>query len=316
MDQVVQKDKRHKLLNNSVRFSWLRKDWQLYIMLLLPVIYYFLFKYMPMYGTLLAFKKYNPILGIWNSPGVGMKNFTKFLADPYFFTLIRNTLLINFYSLLFAFPSSIIFALLLNEMQSKSYRKIVQTVSYLPHFISTVVVCGLISNFLRTNGGIVNDMLAMFGAQRIAFLTKPQYFRGIYVISEIWQHLGWDAIIYIAALTAVDTQLYEAARIEGANRFEIIIHVTLPSIAPTIMIMLIMRIGNLMNLGYEKILMLYSPATYETADIISTYVYRRGLLSADFSYGTAIGLFQTLIALILVVSANLLSKKMTETSLW
>lgn len=298
------------------RFSWLKQDWQLYLMLLLPIIYYVLMKYMPMYGALIAFKKYSARKGIWNSPWIGFTNFEKILADPYFYKLLRNTLVINLYNLVFAFTASILFALLLNEMKSKTCRKIVQTVSYLPHFISTVVVCGLVSNFLRTNGGIINDIIAMFGGERIAFMTKPEYFRSIYVVSEIWQHLGWDAIIYIAALTAIDPQLYEAARVEGANRLKQCIHVTLPSIAPTITIMLILRVGNLINLGYEKILLLYSGVTYETADVISTYVYRRGLLTADFSYGTTIELFQTVIALLLILSTNWLGKKISDTSLW
>lgn len=298
------------------RWAWLKRDWQLYLMLLPPVIYYILMKYMPMYGTLIAFKKFSARKGIWGSPWIGLTNFEKILTDPYFYVLVRNTLLINLYSLVFAFPASIIFALLLNEMKHRSYRKVVQTVSYLPHFISTVVVCGLVTNFLRTNGGIVNDLIALLGGERISFMTRAEYFRGIYVISEIWQHLGWDAIIYIAALTAIDPQLYEAARIEGANRLQQTVHVTLPCIAPTITIMLILRVGNLMNLGYEKILLLYSGATYETADVISTYVYRRGLLTADFSYGTAIGLFQTVISLILVLSTNWLGKKISDTSLW
>ncbi len=297
------------------RLKWLENDWQLYCMLLLPVIYYVLMKYVPMYGTIIAFKKYSARLGIWDSLWVGLENF-RFLSDPYFYKLVRNTLLLNFYSLLFAFPSSILFALLLNEMRAARYRKLVQTTSYLPHFISTVVVCGLVTNFTRTNGGIVNDVIAMLGGERIAFMTKAEYFRTIYVISEIWQHLGWDAIIYIAALTGVELQLYEAARIEGANRFQQIIHVSLPAIAPTITIMLIMRVGNMMNLGYEKILLMYSGATYETADILSTYVYRRGLLTADFGYGTAIGLFQTFIALILILSTNAIGKKISDTSIW
>lgn len=313
---AAQRDALSRMHPTHARFSWLRNDWQLYLMLLLPVLYYVLFKYMPMYGTLIAFKKYSARKGIWNSAWVGFTNFQKFLTDPYFYKLIRNTLLINVYCLIFAFPSSIIFALLLNEMRHRTYRKLVQTVSYLPHFISTVVVCGLITNFLRTNGGVINDLIALCGGERISFMNKAEYFRGVYVLSEIWQHMGWDAIIYIAALTAIDPQLYEAARIEGANRFQQTTHVTLPCIAPTITIMMILRVGNLMNLGYEKILLLYSGATYETADVISTYVYRRGLLTADFSYGTAIGLFQTVIALILVLSTNWLGKKISDTSLW
>lgn len=307
--------KQRSLASHS-SISWLKRDWQLYLMLLLPIVYYFLFKYMPMYGTLIAFKKYSAKKGIWGSQWVGFINFQKFLTDPYFYKLVRNTLLINIYNLLFAFTSSIIFALLLNEMRHRWYKKLVQTISYLPHFISTVVVCGLITNFLRTNGGVINDFISLLGGSRVSFLTKAEYFRTIYVISEIWQHMGWDAIIYIAALTAIDSQLYEAASIEGANRFQQMLHVTLPGIAPTVTIMLIMRVGNLMHLGYEKILLLYSGATYETADVISTYVYRRGLLTADFSYGTAIDLFQTFIALILVLSTNALGKRISDTSLW
>lgn len=305
-----------KLRTAPNKRNWFLRDWQLYFMLLLPIAYYILFKYMPMYGTLIAFKKFSAKKGIWRSTWVGFKNFEKFLSDPYFYKLVRNTLLINLNNLLFAFTSSIIFALLLNEMKHKLYRKVVQTVSYLPHFISTVVVCGLVTNFTRTNGGIINDLIAMLGGERISFLNRAEYFRPIYVISEIWQHMGWDAIIYIAALLSIEPQLYEAASIEGANRFQKMLYVTLPGIAPTITIMLIMRIGHLMSLGYEKVLLLYSGATYETADIISTYVYRRGLLTADFSYGTAIDLFQTVISLILVTSTNWLGKKIGGAGLW
>lgn len=305
-----------QLPRSPSRFRWLKRDWQLYLMLLLPIAFYFLFKYIPMFGTIIAFKKYIPKKGMIKSPWIGFSNFQRFLSDPYFYKLLRNTLLINLYSLIFAFPSSVIFALLLNEMRHQKYRKLVQTVSYLPHFISTVVVCGLIINFLRTNGGLVNDLITALGGNRISFMNEPQYFRTIYVLSEIWQHLGWEAIIYIAALTAIDPQLYEAAHVEGANRFQQTLNVTLPCIAPTITTMLILRVGNLMNLGYEKILLLYSGATYETADVISTYVYRRGLLTADFSYGTAIGLFQAVIALILILSTNWLGKRISDTSLW
>ena len=305
-----------QLPRSPSRFRWLKRDWQLYLMLLLPIAFYFLFKYIPMFGTIIAFKIYIPKKGMIKSPWIGFSNFQRFLSDPYFYKLLRNTLLINLYSLIFAFPSSVIFALLLNEMRHQKYRKLVQTVSYLPHFISTVVVCGLIINFLRTNGGLVNDLITALGGNRISFMNEPQYFRTIYVLSEIWQHLGWEAIIYIAALTAIDPQLYEAAHVEGANRFQQTLNVTLPCIAPTITTMLILRVGNLMNLGYEKILLLYSGATYETADVISTYVYRRGLLTADFSYGTAIGLFQAVIALILILSTNWLGKRISDTSLW
>lgn len=296
--------------------AWLKRDWQLYLMLAVPMMYYLLMKYVPMYGTLIAFKKYSAKLGVWGSEWIGFANFQKILSDPYFYRLVRNTLLINCYNLLLAFPASIIFALLLNEIRHKKYRKVVQTVSYLPHFISTIVVCGLITNFLRTNGGVVNDLISLFGGTPVSFMTQPEYFRGIYVVSEIWQHLGWDAIIYIAALTAIDPELYEAAQVEGANRLHQALYITLPGIAPTITIMLILRVGNLVNLGYEKILLLYCGATYETADVISTYVYRRGLLTADFSYGTAIELFQTVVSLILILITNWIGRKISDTGLW
>ena len=301
-------------LRRSTR-TWLR-DWRLYTLLVPPLIYYLLFHYMPIYGALIAFKKYSPRKGVWGSTWIGLDNFVKFLSDPYFYKLVRNTLLINLYSLVYAFPASILFALLLNEMRHQRYKRLAQTISYLPHFISTVVVCGLLTNFLRTNDGIINQLLSAFGFARIPFLNKAEYFRTIYVASGIWQHLGWDAIIYIAALTGINEELYEAARIEGANRFQRALHVTLPGIAPTITIMLVMRVGNLMNLGYEKILLLYSGVTYETADVISTYVYRRGLLGADFGYGTAVGLFQSVVAMILIVAANQTGKRISETSLW
>ncbi len=310
------KQNRNKICCGSKLPVWVKRDWQLYLMLALPIAYYIIMKYIPMYGTLIAFKDYSARLGVWGSKWIGLTNFKKILSEPYFYKLLRNTLLINFYCLLFAFPASILFALLLNEMRFKRFRKVAQTVSYLPHFISTVVVCGMITNFLRTNGGLVNDLIALFGGERISFLTKPEYFRGIYVISEIWQHLGWDAIIYIAALTSISPELYEVASIEGANRLQKAIYVTFPCIASTITIMLILRIGHLVSLGYEKIILLYSGTTYETADVISTYVYRRGLLTADFSYGTAIELFQTVISLILVLCANWVGHKISDTSLW
>lgn len=289
--------------------------WQLYAMFLLPLAYYLLFHYGPLYGVLIAFKNFNARSGIWNSDWVGFKYFTLFLKDPYFYKLIRNTLLINIYTLAVGFTLPIVFALLLNEIQHTPYKRLVQTISYFPHFISTVVIAGMIVSFLA-RGGIVNDMIVRLGGQRIGFLQRPEYFRTIYVGSGVWQNLGWSAIIYIAALANVDVELYDSAYIEGVNRFQKIWHITVPQIMPTIMIMFIMRIGNLMNLGYEKILLLYSGATFETADVISTYVYRRGLIGADFSYATAVGLFQSVVALILLTSANYFSRKLNQTSLW
>lgn len=253
--------------------------------------------------------------GCMGSPWVGFKWFEKFLADPYFWKLVKNTLLLNIYGLLWGFPVPILLALMLNEVTNAKFKRAIQTVSYLPHFISTVVVCGMVMNFLSLDG-IINQIIAAFGFDKIQFMVLPEWFRTIFTASGIWQTCGWTSIIYLSALTSVDQEILEAAMIDGANRFQRIKSVTLPSIAPTISIMLIMQIGRLMSLGYEKIILLYNGSTYETADVISTYVYRRGILSADFSYSTAVGLFQSVIGVILLVASNQISKKLSDSSLW
>lgn len=287
----------------------------LYLIFLIPFIYYILFQYWPMYGILISFQDYNVVKGVLGSPWVGFKHFEKFLFDPYFWKLVRNTLLINVYSLLWGFPAPIILAILLNELKSERFKKIIQNISYLPHFISTVVICGMLVNFLSSDG-MINQLVRAITGSSIQFLMDPKYFRTIYVSSGIWQSIGWNSIIYLAALTGVDAEMYEAALIDGANRWHRIRYITLPSIAPTISIMLIMNLGRLMNLGHEKILLLYTGSTYEVADVISTYVYRRGLLGNDFSYATAVGLFQAIVGVILVTTSNQISKKLGETSLW
>lgn len=268
-----------------------------------------------MYGVLIAFKDYKIAKGVWASPWVGFKWFEKFLTDAYFWKLVRNTLLLNIYGLLWGFPIPIILALMLNEVSNSKFKRVVQTVSYLPHFISTVVICGMLINFLSLDG-LINQLLAVLGLQKVQFLMQPKWFRTIFTASGIWQSCGWTSIIYLAALTSVDQQLIEAAHIDGANRFQRILHVTIPAITPTISIMLIMQLGRLMTLGYEKIILLYNGSTYETADTIATYVYRRGILNADYSYSTAVGLFQTVVGVILLVTANKVSNKLSETSLW
>lgn len=293
----------------------IKKSKYLYLIFLLPFLYYVIFHYAPMYGVLISFKDYNIAKGVFGSDWVGLKHFKKFLLDDYFWKLVRNTLLLNVYNLLWGFPIPIILALALNEVTNPKFKRVVQTVSYLPHFISTVVVCGMITNFLSSNG-IVNQVIKVLGGKTVQFLMMPEYFRTIYVSTGIWQAAGWGSIVYLSALTGVDQEVLEAAMIDGANRWQRIRHVTLPCITPTISIMLIMQLGKLMNLGYEKILLLYNGSTYETADVISTYVYRRGVLGADFSYGTAVGLFQSVIGLILLMGANKISKKLSETSLW
>lgn len=293
----------------------IKKCKYLYIMMLLPIIYYILFHYLPLYGVLIAFKDYKIAKGVWGSPWVGFKWFEKFLADPYFWKLVKNTLLLNIYGLLWGFPVPILLALMLNEVTNAKFKRAIQTVSYLPHFISTVVVCGMVMNFLSLDG-IINQIIAAFGFDKIQFMVLPEWFRTIFTASGIWQTCGWTSIIYLSALTSVDQEILEAAMIDEANRFQRIKSVTLPSIAPTISIMLIMQIGRLMSLGYEKIILLYNGSTYETADVISTYVYRRGILSADFSYSTAVGLFQSVIGVILLVASNQISKKLSDSSLW
>lgn len=293
----------------------IKKCKYLYIMMLLPIIYYILFHYLPLYGVLIAFKDYKIAKGVWGSPWVGFKWFQKFLTDPYFWKLVKNTLLLNIYGLLWGFPAPILLALMLNEVTNAKFKRVIQTVSYLPHFISTVVVCGMVMNFLSL-GGIINQLIAAFGFDKIQFMVLPEWFRTIFTASGIWQTCGWTSIIYLSALTSVDQEILEAAMIDGTNRFQRIKSVTLPSIAPTISIMLIMQIGRLMSLGYEKIILLYNGSTYETADVISTYVYRRGILSADFSYSTAVGLFQSVIGVILLVTSNQISKKLSDSSLW
>lgn len=286
-----------------------------YLIVLPVVVFYILFHYKPMYGLIIAFKNYSPAKGIMGSSWAGLKHFEDFLTNPYFWRLMRNTLTISLSNLIFSFPAPIILALLLNEIKNKAFLRGSQMIMYIPHFISLVVICGMIINFTDIDG-VINDLLNVFGIERKAYLNYPQYFVPIYVISDIWQGIGWNSIIYMAALTGIDTSLYEAATIDGAGRWKQTLHVTIPGILPTIIIMLLMRIGNLLSVGYEKVILLYNPLTYETADIISTYVYRKGLLEQNYSFSTAVGLFNSIISFILLIGANTLSKRCGEGSLW
>lgn len=297
------------------RIHTLLKYKHIYLILLPTLLFYAIFCYAPMFGTVIAFQKFSITKGILGSRFVGLANFKDFLTNYKFWQLLRNTLSINVLGLVFGFPAPIIFALLLNEIRAEKFKKITQTITYMPHFISVVVVASMILTFVASDG-FINSVRGMFGAQPISFMTQPQYFYAIYIISDIWQGLGWGSIIYIAALASVDAELYEAATIDGAGRWKQMLHVTLPCIAPTIMILLIMRIGQMLNVGYEKIMLLYNSSIYETADVISTYVYRRGLLEADYSYSAAVGLFNSVINFILLVSANFFSKKATGNGLW
>ena len=284
--------------------------------MVLPIlILLILFCYKPMYGILIAFKRYRPSLGIMESKWVGLKYFRQFFRDPYCWRLFRNTLSISFLNLLFGFPAPIIFALLLNEVRVKKFKKAVQTISYMPHFISMVVVCGMITSFCASDG-LFNNIIELFGGERSNLLMNKNLFYPIYIISDIWKNLGWNSIIYLAALSGIDQEQYEAAKIDGANRLQQMFHITLPGIMPTVSMLLVLRIGSLLSVGYEKIILLYQPTTYEVADVISSYVYRRGLQSGEFSYGTAVGLFNSIVNIILLLTANKVSKKMGQSGLF
>ncbi|MBO0995757.1 ABC transporter permease [Bacillus sp. SD088] len=293
----------------------LKRNKYIYIMVLPVVIYYLIFHYGPMYGVQIAFKDFSLTEGIWGSEWVGFKHFLDFFKGYYFWRLIRNTFLINIYELLLAFPAPILLALLLNELRRIWFKRVVQTISYLPHFISVVVVVGMLVDF-TTQNGLINQLLSIFGVEPISFLQKPEWFRTLYIGSGIWQSIGWGSIIYLAAMSNINSELYEAAKIDGANRFKQALHVTIPGIAPIIIILLILQIGSMMSVGFEKIILMYNPLTYDTADVISTYVYRKGILEANFSFSAAVGLFNAIINLTLLVLANRISAKVSETSLW
>ena len=288
----------------------------LYLMFVPVLVIYILFMYIPMYGVIIAFKDFNPGLGILGSEWVGFQHFETFFSSYYFGRILRNTLIISGLSLLVNFPAPIIFALLLNEIRLKRFKKFVQSVTYFPHFLSTVIVCGLIIEFCSTHGAI-NQIIQIFSPDTPVrnLLAEKSLFRPIYIISGVWQNFGWDSIIYLAALSGVDSSLYEATVIDGAGRWKQTLHVSIPSILPTIVIMLILAIGGLMNVGWEKIVLLYSPTTCETADVISSFVYRRGLIENDFSFSTAVGLFNSLVNFLLIMITNRISKAVTENSL-
>ena len=288
----------------------LRRDRQLVFMLIPVVIFFAVFSYYPLYGILIAFKDYSISKGILGSPWAGLRYFRQFFLSPYFGRLLRNTVLISVYSLLWGFPVPIIFALLLNEFKDGKFKRLIQTVSYLPHFISLVVICGILIDIFSPQGGVVNALLYSLTGKRINFFGEPEWFRAMYVGSGVWQEFGWNSIIYLAAITGINPDLYEAARIDGAGRLRQIWHVTLPGIKPTILTLLILNLGNIMSVGYEKIILLYSPTTYETADVISTYVYRTGLLSQQYSYAGAVGLFNSVINIAILVLCNFVGKKL------
>lgn len=315
------------MASNNIHISWrskLKKDLVKHrsaYFLFLPVLaFYLIFCYKPMYGLIIAFKDFTPFKGIMGSPwaaDLGLKHFMDFFGSVYFGRLIRNTLVISITNLLVTFPAPIILALLLNEIRCRKYKGLLQTLTYLPHFISMVVICSMVRMFVD-HEGFITQVLASLGLVdgELSMLSNKNYFVPIYVFSDLWQTIGWSAIIYISALSGVDQELYEAARIDGANRWQQTLHVTIPAIMMTIIMMFIMKIGTVMSVGYEKIILLYNPGIYETADVISSYVYRKGLQEADWSYAAAVGFFNSFINLFLVVTANKITKKVTDMGLW
>lgn len=287
------------------------------LILFLPcLIYFVLFKYLPMFGLVISFKDYNLYKGVWASEWVGLKYYEMFFQSPDFLKLFRNTFLLGLSNLLFGFPVPIILALCLNEIKHLLFKRFVQTVSYVPHFISNVVVVGMVVMFLSPTTGVIARIAKLLGQQPVNLLVQPEWFRPIYVLADIWQHAGWGSIIYLAAITAIDPQLYEAAAIDGASRWKQLLNVTLPGIMPAMVIMLILNTGHIIDIGFEKVFLLMNPAIYDTADIFSTFVYRMGLTLGNYSYGTAVDLFNGVISLIFILSANYIARKLNETSLW
>lgn len=309
-------NKKAKKLSYGARLKQdLIKNRSVYFMALPVLAFYVLFMYLPMYGVTMAFQQYDPSLGYFGSPWVGLKNFKEFFGSIYFDRLLVNTLRISFTNILFGFPAPIILALLMNELKNRYFVKTVQTITYLPHFISLVVICGMIKSFTGT-GGIITELITKLTGNEESLLMRPECFVPLYVISDIWQQVGWGSIIYISALAGIDTQLYEACEIDGGGKFTQMLHVTIPGILPTIIIMLILKMGQVLNVGYEKIILLYNSSIYETADVISSYTYRKGLQEFNWSYSSAVGVFNSVVNIAFLLITNSISRRVSDTSLW
>ncbi|MDF2714052.1 MAG: sugar transporter permease [Paenibacillus sp.] len=294
----------------------LRKNWDLYL-LISPVIAYFLiFEYFPMYGVQIAFKNFIAAKGIWGSTWIGFDHFERFFKGFYFWRLIKNTLGISLYSLIVGFPVPLLLALMINEVRSNKFKRFVQTITYAPHFLSTVVMVGMILMFLNPQTGLVNRIIELFGGTPIKFMTDPSWFKSVYVFSGVWQNMGWSSIIYLAALAGIDPTLHEAARVDGASRLQRIWHINLPGILPTVVILLILNVGHIMGVGFEKIYLMQNDLNKESSDVISTYVYTSGILGAQYSFSAAVGLFNSVVNCILLISVNQAARKLNETSLW
>ena len=312
----MQKSHCVKETNRALFLKRIIKYREMYLLFLIPFVYLIIFKYVLILGNVLAFRKYSASAPLFGTRWMGLTYFKMLFEDVNFYNRFLNTVVLSIENLVIGFPIPIIFALLVNEIKNKNAKKFIQTVSYLPHFISIVVVVGFINKLLSPNAGAINMLRLNLGMNSINYIAKPEWFRTIYIVSEIWQNMGWNAIIYIAALSGVDSQLYEAAMINGAGRWKQTVHVTIPGIMPTIVITLIMSVGSMLAIGYEKVLLLMNNLNKETADIISTYVYRLGIVDSNYSYSTAVGLFNAVVGLILVCSANYVCRKVSDTSLW
>lgn len=294
----------------------LKRDRQLLILFIPCLVFYALFRYGPMYGMIIAFKDYSVFTGVLDSPWVGFKHFEKFFNSGEFGLLFKNTLLLGLYTTFIAFPFPILLALLLNEVRLTWFKKTIQTLSYLPAFLSVVIVCSMLTDFLSPGNGLVNQALTALGFEKIYFLMAPDWFRTIYVASDIWQNIGYEAIVFMAAIAGINPTLYEAAKVDGATRWHMMKYVTIPGIMPTIVIIFILKCGQMIRIGYEKVLLLYTPATYDVADVFSTFVYRKGIAEGNYSYAAAVGMFEAVIAMILLLVANYLSRKAGSRGLW
>ena len=299
----------------SLNAQW-KRQWQFYLIILLPLAYLLIFKYLPMAGLQIAFKQYRVSRGVWGSEWIGLEHFQRFFTSPSSWRVIKNTVMLSLYSIAASFPFAVILAVALNEAASKRFQKSVQMITYMPYFISTVVMVSMIIQFTDTRLGLINHFMALFGVDPVNFMAKPELFRDIYVWSNVWQQTGYNAIIYLAALTSIDPQLYDAARVDGCSRIQKILYIDLPGIQSTIVILLVLNMGYVMNVGFEKAYLMQNALNLETAEIISTYIYRIGLINADFSFSTAVGLINSVINLVLLYSVNAIARRYTETGLW
>ncbi|WP_188995265.1 ABC transporter permease [Paenibacillus nasutitermitis] len=294
----------------------MKRDKQLLILFIPCILFYIIFRYGPLYGLIIAFKDYSVFTGIIDSPWVGLKHFNRFFLSQDFFMLFKNTLLLGFFSLVFGFPFPIILAIMLNEIRVHWFKKIIQTASYLPTFLSVVIISSMIIDFLSPNNGLINQFISLLGFEKKYFLIDPDWFRPIYVISDIWSSMGYEAIIFLAAIASISPTLYEAAKVDGCSRFQMMRHITLPGILPTILIIFILKTGSMIRIGYEKVLLLYNAMTYDVADVFSTFVYRKGLLESNYSYGAAVGMFEAVVAMVMLIGANSISKRLGGGGIW